>query len=80
MATPRSTQLAFRFQPKLCVNSRGGHMTTDPGRQLAFIGLIGQYLARVFEEVKGRPMYLLKQAPHEPLVSVTSEHAMMLEE
>lgn len=33
------------------------------GCQLAFIGLIGQYLARVFEEVKGRPIYLLKQAP-----------------
>lgn len=33
------------------------------GCQLAFIGLIGQYLARVFEEVKGRPIYLLKQTP-----------------
>lgn len=33
------------------------------GTQLAFIGLIGQYLARVFEEVKGRPIYLLKQEP-----------------
>ncbi len=33
------------------------------GCQLAFIGLIGQYLARVFEEVKGRPIYLLKQEP-----------------
>ena len=33
------------------------------GCQLSFIGLIGQYLARVFEEVKGRPMYLLKQEP-----------------
>jgi glycosyltransferase involved in cell wall biosynthesis len=36
------------------------------GCQLAFIGLIGQYLARVFEEVKGRPIYLLKQNPVEP--------------
>lgn len=35
------------------------------GCQLAFIGLIGQYLARVFEEVKGRPIYLLKQEPSE---------------
>ena len=35
------------------------------GCQLVFIGLIGQYLARVFEEVKGRPLYLLKQAPTE---------------
>jgi glycosyltransferase involved in cell wall biosynthesis len=33
------------------------------GCQLAFIGLIGQYLARVFEEVKGRPVYLVKQEP-----------------
>lgn len=33
------------------------------GSQLIFIGLIGQYLARVFEELKGRPMYILKQEP-----------------
>ena len=33
------------------------------GCQLVFIGLIGEYLARVFEEVKGRPIYLLKQEP-----------------
>ena len=31
MATPRSTQLTFSFQPKLCLDFRGGHMTTDPG-------------------------------------------------
>ena len=30
------------------------------GLQLTFIGLIGEYLARVFDEVKGRPVYLLK--------------------
>ncbi len=36
------------------------------GCQLAFIGLIGQYLARVFEEVKHRPVYLLKQEPSKP--------------
>lgn len=33
------------------------------GCQLVFIGLIGEYLARVFEQVKGRPVYLLKQEP-----------------
>jgi glycosyltransferase involved in cell wall biosynthesis len=33
------------------------------GFQIAFIGLIGEYLARVFEQVKGRPAYLLKQKP-----------------
>lgn len=33
------------------------------GAQLAFLGLIGQYLARIFEQVKQRPAYLLKQKP-----------------
>ncbi|HXJ84529.1 MAG TPA: glycosyltransferase family 2 protein [Candidatus Methylomirabilis sp.] len=37
------------------------------GAQLIFIGLIGQYLARVFEELKGRPMYILAQEPSLPL-------------
>jgi len=31
------------------------------GLQMIFIGLIGEYLARVFDEVKGRPVYILKQ-------------------
>jgi dolichol-phosphate mannosyltransferase len=30
------------------------------GMQLIFIGLIGEYLARTFDEAKGRPLYLLK--------------------
>jgi dolichol-phosphate mannosyltransferase len=33
------------------------------GLQLFFIGLIGEYLARVFDEVKARPRYLFKQRP-----------------
>lgn len=48
------------------------------GSQLMFIGLIGQYLARVFEELKGRPMYILKQepAPAPPAASrITSQPA-----
>jgi len=40
-----------------------GIVVTLGGCQLAFIGLIGEYLARVFEEVKGRPTYLVKQFP-----------------
>jgi dolichol-phosphate mannosyltransferase len=45
------------------------------GTQLAFIGLIGQYLARVFEEVKGRPIYLLKQEPAAPRRVASASHA-----
>jgi polyisoprenyl-phosphate glycosyltransferase len=33
------------------------------GVQLAFIGLIGEYVARVFEQSKNRPLYLFKQQP-----------------
>lgn len=36
------------------------------GSQLMFIGLIGQYVARMFEELKGRPLYILKQEPPLP--------------
>lgn len=44
------------------------------GFNLIFIGLIGQYLSRVFEEVKGRPMYVFKQKPTN---CVESEHRQM---
>ena len=33
------------------------------GLQLAFIGLVGEYVARVYEEVKGRPLFVLKEEP-----------------
>ncbi|MEW6074103.1 MAG: glycosyltransferase family 2 protein [Planctomycetota bacterium] len=35
------------------------------GLQIAFIGVIGEYLARVFEQTKGRPLYVLKQGREE---------------
>lgn len=31
------------------------------GFQLIFIGLIGEYLSKIFEEVKGRPIYVVKE-------------------
>jgi len=37
------------------------------GLQMIFIGLIGEYLARVFDEVKGRPTYILKTRPATPI-------------
>ena len=32
------------------------------GIQLIVIGIVGQYLARVYDEVRGRPLYLVRQA------------------
>jgi polyisoprenyl-phosphate glycosyltransferase len=33
------------------------------GVQLIFIGMVGEYLARIFEESKRRPLYFFKQVP-----------------
>jgi len=33
------------------------------GMQLVFIGLIGEYLSRIFEQTKHRPLYVFKQRP-----------------
>ncbi len=52
-----------------------GVTITLGGCQLAFIGVLGQYLARVFEEVKGRPMYLIKQVPAAPSVVARRKQA-----
>ena len=35
------------------------------GIQLMFIGMTGEYLARVFEESKRRPLYFFKQQPED---------------
>ena len=35
------------------------------GIQLIFIGIIGEYLARIFEESKHRPLYFFKQVPND---------------
>ncbi len=36
------------------------------GTQLVLVGLVGEYVARIFEESKGRPLYLFKQPPAMP--------------
>ena len=50
------------------------------GTQLLFIGLIGEYVARIFEEVKGRPLYTLKQTTRSRFRASTAERAGAVDE
>jgi glycosyltransferase involved in cell wall biosynthesis len=45
------------------------------GINLISLGIVGEYIARIFDEVKGRPLYIVRQALGKPCISVTQNNA-----
>ena len=57
---PSVSLIAESCEPALCTVLFMG------GVQLISVGILGEYLGRIYEEVKKRPLYVVREAPPKP--------------
>ena len=61
------------------LGSRGMRRSASSGVTLISLGLIGDYISRIYDESKGRPLYVVEQATNFNATTINGAQGLFLE-